>query len=423
MTPFDIFIFTTPIIYNISLFITKLLFKNRNVTINPKYHNYGMALQSCILLGITSYNYYIVKSLYNLSYFDFIEISHKGSLFHQEGNNSYVLSIFITSKICEWIDTILLIINNKPVITLHWFHHATITWAFYTGFYTSSIYTIGFLNNFIHIIMYLYYAEVKFIKPYAKYLTLLQIIQLFSGIYMNILSYYNNTNYIYKSFSLINGLLCLSYGILFIEFFVKKYNKPTKANKLVISEIEPKKTICIGEYKYDITNFKHPGGNVINYMTQGQDATNAFQEFHYRSKKATVVLNSLSKTKIENNKPKDDNDMLKDFDLFRKSLEDRGYFKPNITHILYRIFELLFIYGLFVYMIPYNIYTSLVLYGIFGGRCGWIQHEAGHNSLTGIIKIDKLIQNVFMGFGSYVDGSKWNSMHNKHHATPQKNRS
>ena len=27
MTPFDIFIFTSPIIYNISLFITKILFK------------------------------------------------------------------------------------------------------------------------------------------------------------------------------------------------------------------------------------------------------------------------------------------------------------------------------------------------------------------------------------------------------------
>ena len=30
----------------------------------------------------------------------------------------------------------------------------------------------------------------------------------------------------------------------------------------------------------------------------------------------------------------------------------------------------------------------------FGGRCGWIQHEAGHNSLTGIIKIDKKLNNV-----------------------------
>jgi fatty acid desaturase len=415
MSVFEIFIAVSPFIYNISLFITNLIFKNKNVVINPKYHNYNMALQSCLLLGFVSYDYYIVKTSYNVSYLDFIQISHKGSITHQRGDNAWILYICMLSKLWEWIDTILLIINKKPVITLHWFHHATITWAFYTGWYTSSVYTVGFLNNIIHIIMYLYYAEVKCIKPYAKYLTSLQIIQLFSGVYMNILSYYYNDNYIYKSFSIVNGLLCLSYGIFFIDFFVKKYNKTPKTNEIV-----EKKTICIGEYEYDITNFKHPGGNVINYMTQGQDATNTFEEFHYRSKKARLVLNSLPKTKIINKDKNTDEEMLNDFVLFRKSLEDRGFFKPSIGHVLYRVFELVFIYGLAVYTFSYNIYASLFLFGIFGGRCGWLQHEGGHNSLTGIIKIDKIIQNIFIGFGLYLDGNMWNSMHNKHHATPQK---
>ena len=47
--------------------------------------------------------------------------------------------------------------------------------------------------------------------------------------------------------------------------------------------------IKIGDYTYDITNFKHPGGNVMYYYTEDQDATQAFEEFHYRSKKATLV--------------------------------------------------------------------------------------------------------------------------------------
>ena len=88
------------------------------------------------------------------------------------------------------------------------------------------------------------------------------------------------------------------------------------------------KIIIIGDFEYDITNFKHPGGSVINYLTQGQDATKAFEEFHYRSKKANQVLKSLPNKKWEKNAADDsDKEMLADFAKFRKSLEDRGYFR------------------------------------------------------------------------------------------------
>lgn len=197
--------------------------------------------------------------------------------------------------------------------------------------------------------------------------------------------------------------------------------EPEKTND---AEKNSKKIICIGEYEYDITDFKHPGGNVIYYMSSGQDATNTFEEFHYRSKKAKSVLQSLPKKKIEvsnaDNGIDRDNAILEDFKVFRQSLESRGFFTPSIPHVIYRILELICIYGFAVRMIQINIYVSILLFGLFGGRCGWIQHEGGHNSLTGNIKVDKWIQNIFIGFGLLTDGSMWNSMHNKHHATPQK---
>jgi fatty acid desaturase len=182
-----------------------------------------------------------------------------------------------------------------------------------------------------------------------------------------------------------------------------------------------KKTIFIDGNEYDITSFNHPGGNVINFMTDGQDATDAFREFHYRSKTANSILKSLPILKTIKT-PSEDNDkeMLKEFKIFRKSLEDRGFFKPSYTHIIYRISELCMLYTISVLTIHYNVFFAILLFGFFGGKCGWLQHEAGHNSLTGNIKIDKKIQNIVMGFGLFVDGSMWNSMHNKHHATPQK---
>jgi fatty acid desaturase len=180
-----------------------------------------------------------------------------------------------------------------------------------------------------------------------------------------------------------------------------------------------RKTIIIGDNEYDITNYNHPGGSVINYMTQGQDATQAFNEFHYRSKKAQTVLKSLPYVSIKSNEP-EDKKMLEDFAKFRDSLEKRGFFKPSYLHVSYRVIELLALYLLAAHLIRYNIIASLLLFGLVGGRCGWVQHEGGHNSLTGNIKIDKRIQNFFMGFMMFGDGSVWNNMHNKHHATPQK---
>ena len=112
-------------------------------------------------------------------YRDSIGVSKLVGLAHQTQDFPIVLYCYLISKLCEWIDTVLLIMNDKKIIGLHWWHHMTIGFAFYTGYYSSSAIWIGSLNSFIHIIMYLYYADVPGIRPIAKYLTQLQIIQLF----------------------------------------------------------------------------------------------------------------------------------------------------------------------------------------------------------------------------------------------------
>jgi len=79
-------------------------------------------------------------------------------------------------------------------------------------------------------------------------------------------------------------------------------------------------------------------------MTEGQDATMSFYEFHRRSKKATLILKSLptinNKVAIDNI---GDKEMLDDFIKFRTSLETRGFFQPNYLHVSLRVFEL-FVY-------------------------------------------------------------------------------
>ena len=213
-------------------------------------------------------------------------------------------------------------------------------------------------------------------------------------------------------------------------------NNNKKMEPAQVAKTFERQWVKIGDLEYDITDMKHPGGSVIYYMLSnvGADATEAFREFHYRSKKAEKMLKLLPQRKYEaKNHSKDNNSnyqpidtsdsaMLKDFASFRLGLEKEGYFTPSPGHVAYRIVELVFMFALATCLMAKG-YTklSVITYGaFFGARCGWVQHEGGHNSLTGNIWIDKRIQACLMGFGLGTSGDMWNVMHNKHHATPQK---
>ena len=81
-------------------------------------------------------------------------------------------------------------------------------------------------------------------------------------------------------------------------------------------------------------------------------------------------------------------------------------------------------------------WTGMFILGITSGRCGWLQHEANHNSLTGVMAIDKILGrfahfirfhqltwfkrcSFFFSFGEAGSATWWRSSHNRHHASPQ----
>lgn len=192
------------------------------------------------------------------------------------------------------------------------------------------------------------------------------------------------------------------------------------------------KTIRIDGTLYDISNFKHPGGSVIEYAGHSDaaddDAGDAFREFHARSTKAKSVLASLPKVNIiavsesseTASEPAPAPSMSSDFYDMRKQLEIMGCFEPDYIHVYFRLLELAFFFGLGVFLVPYNVYASMFAFIVFKTRCGWVQHEGGHLSLTGIKSIDRGIQVVTLGFGGGGSSTLWNSMHHKHHAAPQR---
>lgn len=162
-----------------------------------------------------------------------------------------------------------------------------------------------------------------------------------------------------------------------------------------------KKEVLIDGTLYDVTDMKHPGGSVITFYSKGGiDATQAFNNFHLRSKKAQAWLKSLKSRPAEKSKealPGQDA-LLKDFDELQVQLEKEGFFKPSPAHTFYRVAEVVVMHlvgGFLLLGYPDSYVTmtlGLLLLGLASGRCGWLMHEGGHYSLTGQIAVDKMLQ-------------------------------
>jgi len=177
-----------------------------------------------------------------------------------------------------------------------------------------------------------------------------------------------------------------------------------------------KESIVVNGHTYDVSSFRHPGGSIINYY-KGVDASEAWREFHSRSERAKKLIKTLPSHPC----PPVEDPIIKDFIQLRQDLEKEGYFDPSYKHISYRFLELFVLHAVGFYFLTHNWpILGIFVWSIANGRCGWLMHEAGHGSLTGNMKLDKIIQSITFGLGNGMSGAYWNNQHNKHHATPQK---
>ena len=153
------------------------------------------------------------------------------------------MGLFSLSKLPEFGDTFFLIFGGKRTLPfLSWFHHVTIflyAWMAYQQ--ASSIWIVlASINYFVHSIMYTYFAfaEAGFknlVKPFAMYITLLQITQMVVGLYFTFcFMYYHKQDpegCNGSTMALARGQ-CMIYFFnfyLFSEMFVKGYVLPRKA--------------------------------------------------------------------------------------------------------------------------------------------------------------------------------------------------
>lgn len=154
---------------------------------------------------------------------------------------AYTAYAFMFSKIIELLDTVFFVLRKKDsqVTGLHVWHHSFMVISYYWGIkYSPGGHGsfVGFVNSFIHVIMYGYYF-LSALGPgvqkhlwWKKYLTSLQMIQ-FTAIFLHSMQLLfrscnvPNTIIVYTMF---NTLVFL---ILFRDFFVKAYQRTQHKSK------------------------------------------------------------------------------------------------------------------------------------------------------------------------------------------------
>ncbi|CAL8085966.1 unnamed protein product [Orchesella dallaii] len=189
-------------------------------------------------------------------------------------------------------------------------------------------------------------------------------------------------------------------------------------------------------YFYDVTKFikQHPGGDIIELYENGDDATLAIQQFHYRSLKMVLAkMKGLPKrpaTTEEIGLPpetKARHDALtKDFQALAAELESEGLMDPNPRWFINRFLQSLLMFSCGIILSFWFGDRSLILRAVSvvlmtlgAGQYLWLGHEGGHNSVTGNPKFDRAVQKFSFGFVFGLSASSWNSTHTEHHAMPQ----
>jgi len=151
--------------------------------------------------------------------------------------------MFVMSKAPELGDTLFLILRKRPVIFMHWYHHAlTFLYAQITYSETQAWCRWSLaLNLTVHTIMYCYFGvqalKVRTPRYVAKFITTIQITQFVISCYIfTHLVYIKFTNSVpncVASWNVLSlgALMYLSYLYLFASFFYHAYISPTAPAK------------------------------------------------------------------------------------------------------------------------------------------------------------------------------------------------
>jgi hypothetical protein len=220
--------------------VSKPLLKRIAKLIDPKaiwlrtliaIHNLGLAIFSAVVVwnAWPAVFFHLAEEGWFSTYCD-----RTGTLWGTSGFGAWAI-VFYISKYYEFLDTWILVLKGKEPSFLQVYHHTGIAFTMWGGVLSQSswlVYVVLF-NSVIHTFMYTYFF-IKTISPKteikaAKYLTMAQIGQFFTGIALSSgVVVMGETCSVFASTRFMVRLIHVyAYGLiaLFISFASRKYKK------------------------------------------------------------------------------------------------------------------------------------------------------------------------------------------------------
>lgn len=184
--------------------------------------------------------------------------------------------------------------------------------------------------------------------------------------------------------------------------------------------------IVIEDKVYDVSRWarKHPGGSRILSHYAGQDASEAFKEFHTNMGLVGKYMKPLHIGKVTPIPKPGDDEMKKDFSELRQLAEKMGLFKPSKLFFTFIVGHLIF-FEILAYLtmwyfgagwLPYLV--SVFFNTIVQAEAGWSQHDFGHLSVFKDNRINHIFHSLVMNLMKGASTSWWKHLHNQHHAKP-----
>ena len=383
-------------------------------------------------------------------------------------------------KVLDLLDTVWIVTRGSwgHLSLLHVSHHTTmvIPYEVWLAFYDTSapiLYTlIPLMNSIVHALLYIYYTVVlgkesgwRPLRQVANVfyknrglLTYIQYTQFPTAIIVSVFAAVHPNGFL--AGSICYGLIGVMNAVLFaplLPFFKKRQHRRrgdtsgsnkkgleteaqssrTKKNSLSHNKQNQQTVWVVIEGRaVDVTEFQgvHPGGARILSKLTGRDVTHHFHAFHpkeamVRKRLASLPTYARSEGSIA---PKgSDAKASEGIKKLEADMRKRGFFEPpRPVEAWVRIFELVLLYAAVIPICVWrknntrdDSWAGIVLaimmgmlWGFAGGRCGWLQHDAGHKSLFASRAANVATQAFFLTAGMSGASFEWNRRHNEHHA-------
>eukprot|EP00039_Didymoeca_costata_P021931 m.3265 g.3265 ORF g.3265 m.3265 type:complete len:295 (-) comp2722_c0_seq1:939-1823(-) len=161
-----------------------------------------------------------------------------------EGAAGLWTTLFIYSKLPELLDTVFLVIQKKPVIFLHWFHHVTVLLYCWHAFVVRTATGLWFItmNYTVHSIMYAYYfisilGYRHYARKFAPLITTIQILQMVGGTVVTFYAAFAHASggteacFVDPANYKMGLGMYISYFLLFAKLFYDKYLAKSASDK------------------------------------------------------------------------------------------------------------------------------------------------------------------------------------------------